>query len=161
MEANDPMEQVSRTIGLTGASDTVLVLDHKGGDTVLHGRGRDVEEFEKALSFDTVTGRWSELGDAADVHRSNERSKILEAVADLGVCQPKEVADLSGMASANVRKLLRKMLDAGEVGQSGGKYYVPGHTGHSSALNCDRCDHHSRRPVTVGTRRKLGITDQL
>jgi AAA domain len=52
MEAEDPLDTVSGTTGLTGAVDTVLVL-HRGGQGVtLYGRGRDIEEIEKAVSFD-------------------------------------------------------------------------------------------------------------
>src|SRR5215208_5437111 len=52
MEAEDPIDTVSGTTGLTGAVDTVLVLYRTGQGTILYGRGRDIEEVEKAATFD-------------------------------------------------------------------------------------------------------------
>lgn len=48
MAAEDPLDTVSGTTGLTGAVDTVLVLTRDGNGTTLHGRGRDIEEVEDA-----------------------------------------------------------------------------------------------------------------
>ena len=53
----------------------VLARDSQG--VTLYGRGRDIEEVERALSFDKVTGQWLILGEAADVRRSGERGAIL------------------------------------------------------------------------------------
>ena len=43
MAADDLMETVSGSYGLTGAVDTVIVMANKGGSAVLDVRGRDVE----------------------------------------------------------------------------------------------------------------------
>jgi hypothetical protein len=51
--ADDYLESVSGTNGLTGGSDAVMVLERQGdGSTVFKGRGRDIEEFELAARFD-------------------------------------------------------------------------------------------------------------
>jgi RecA-family ATPase len=75
MAADDPLEAVSGTNGVTGAADAVLVLNRDAKGTTLYGRGRDIEEIETAMRFDA--GRWSILGDADEVRKSNERRKIL------------------------------------------------------------------------------------
>jgi hypothetical protein len=74
-EASDPLEMISGTNGLTGAADTIMVLNRDGDGPKLYGRGRDIEEIEKSLRFDA--GRWSVLGDVDEVRRSAERRKSL------------------------------------------------------------------------------------
>jgi hypothetical protein len=135
MEASDPLEMISGTNGLTGAADSIMVLDRAADGPKLYGRGRDVEEVEKALRFDN--GRWSVLGNIDDVKRSDERRKIIHALGEYGSKQsPKEIADATGMKVNNVSRILAKMVKAGEVVKDGyGTYSVPpgqsGQTGKS------------------------------
>src|SRR5262249_43451065 len=51
--SEDPLEEVSGTLGLTGAADTTLVLRRDRGkhDATLFVTGRDVEEREVALDW--------------------------------------------------------------------------------------------------------------
>ena len=46
----------------------------------LYVRGRDIEEAEHAVTFDKSSCRWNIVGDAADVQRSETRSKILSVL---------------------------------------------------------------------------------
>jgi len=41
MDAEDPVDQVSGTLGLAGCADTVIVLNRTSNGTTLYGRGRD------------------------------------------------------------------------------------------------------------------------
>jgi hypothetical protein len=75
MEAEDPVDTVSGTLGLAGCADSVLILSRSPQGTTLYVRGRDIEEAEHAVSFDKAGCRWTILGNAAEVHRSNERGK--------------------------------------------------------------------------------------
>jgi hypothetical protein len=83
MEAEDPLNTVSGTLGLAGCADTVLVLNRSSQGTTLYVRGRDIEEGEHAVSFDKHACRWTILGNASEVHRSNERGKILDALLNV------------------------------------------------------------------------------
>lgn len=113
-EAEDPLEMVSGTNGLTGAADSTLVLDRDSSGAKLYGRGRDVEEIEKALRFDS--GRWSVLGDAEEVHRSAERRKIRDALTEGTLpMKPEQIAKATGMKVNNISRLLGKMVTAGEI----------------------------------------------
>jgi RecA-family ATPase len=125
MAADDPLEAVSGTNGVTGAADAVLVLNRDAKGTTLYGRGRDIEEIETAMRFDN--GRWSVLGDGDEVRKSDERRKIVAALkAAKDELSPKAIADLTGMKPVNVRVLLGKMVASGEVSQSRvGFYTVP------------------------------------
>lgn len=84
MEADDAFDTVSGTLGLTGAADTILILKRQGDAVTLYARGRDIEEKESAVQFNRHTCRWTILGDAAEVHVSNERGAILKALGEAG-----------------------------------------------------------------------------
>ena len=59
-------KMISGTLGLSGATDTALILRRQltSADGTLFVAGRDIEENEGALAFDPETGRWTLLGDA-------------------------------------------------------------------------------------------------
>jgi hypothetical protein len=119
----DPFEKVSGTLGLSGAADTVLILDRDGQGATLYGRGRDIEEIETAVEFDGC--RWRVLGAAADVRRTDERAAILSVLIDED--EPVRIADIvaaTGMSGNNVRQLLFKMVNTGEVLKSGRGHYL-------------------------------------
>jgi len=122
---------------LTGAADTVLVLSRNPQGTTLYGRGRDIEEIETALAFDRVAGLWSALGNASEVHRSDERTKLLAALnASVAPLGPRDLASVACLKDANVRQLLGKMVAAGEIERTGyGRYRAAtaGHTGHTGS----------------------------
>ena len=112
----DPFDAVSGTTGLTAAPDTVLVLTRNSQGTTLYGRGRDIEEIDMAVSFENVTGQWVTLGNTSEVFRSDERGKILNALkSTIAPIGPREIAAVSNMKDANVRRLLGKMVASGEI----------------------------------------------
>jgi RecA-family ATPase len=137
MEASDPLEMISGTNGLTGAADSILVLDRTTDGPKLYGRGRDIEELEKALRFDN--GKWSVLGDAAEVKRSAERRKIMEALNEApGAMSPEDIARETGMKKPSVSVLLGKMVKDGEVKKMAyGLYVHPGKTGYTDYSSSD------------------------
>jgi hypothetical protein len=123
----DPFEKVSGTLGLSGAADTVLVLDRDSNGVTLYGRGRDIEEIESAMQFNKKSCRWRVLGDAGEVRRSDERSAILTFL--IGEKEPvsnKDIAAATGMPQNNIDQLLFKMVREGEVLKVGrGRYIHP------------------------------------
>jgi AAA domain len=123
MEAEDPLEAISGTNGVTGAADAVLVLSRDAKGTTLYGRGRDIEEIETAMRFDG--GRWSVLGDADEVRKSGERRRIITALKEAkDELSPKALADLTGMKAVNVRVLLGKMVASGDICQPRAGFYT-------------------------------------
>ncbi|MET4041865.1 hypothetical protein ABIC03_003556 [Bradyrhizobium sp. RT6a] len=123
-EAEDDLETVSGTNGLTGAADSILVLKRGTGGSTLSGRGRDIEEVETALQFEG--GLWRILGNAGDVARSNERNRIISAIKEGGKLKPSEIADKIGADAVNVRQLLGKMVTDGQVTKiTNGVYSLP------------------------------------
>ena len=116
MEADDPVDTVSGTRGLAGCSDSVLILARSSQGTTLYVRGRDIEEAEHAITFDNVGCRWTILGNAADVHRSDTRRKILACVSSASVpLGPEAIGHQTDIGRANVDKALARMVGDGEI----------------------------------------------
>ena len=125
MQGDDPFDTISGTTGLTGAVDAAFVLQRGQQGVTLYGRGREIEEMEKALEFDA--GSWKVLGDASDVRRSEERGAILAVLSDASApIGPKDIADALGKPENNVKQLLFKMLKDGEIKRRRrGQYCTP------------------------------------
>ena len=112
--ADDPLEALSGSNGLSACADTTLVLDRDSNGITLYVRGRDVEEKESALSFSS--GLWTVKGDASDVRRTSERGSILAALEEADEpLSPTDIADATRMPNQNVRQLLVSMGKSGEV----------------------------------------------
>jgi RecA-family ATPase len=126
MTAEDPLDTVSGTTGLTGAVDSVLVLVRDGNGTTLHGTGRDLEQIEDAVEFDREACLWRILGKAAEVRRTDERRTILkvlgEATSPLGA---REITDLAGMSYEAGRKRLHRMVIDKEIERVGRGLFSP------------------------------------
>ena len=127
MDAEDPVDTISGTLGLAGCADTALVLARTSKGTTLYVRGRDIEEREDAIVFNAGTCRWRVLGDAAEVRRSETRQEILEALAGEETINPKQIVAATGLNRSVVDRQLSKMVRDGEVIQlRRGVYALPG-----------------------------------
>src|SRR5580704_8150369 len=64
LDADDPFDTISGTLGLTGGVDTIMLLKRHTCGVTLHMQGRDlIDNIEKAVNFDRETARWTILGD--------------------------------------------------------------------------------------------------
>lgn len=127
--SDDFLAEVSGTNGLAGAADAVLVLKRgrAQADAVLHVTGRDVEEAERAMSFDADTGTWRLLdGDAEDYQMQDTRALIVRFVREFPGAKPKDIAEALELNSNTVRKTCLRMAEDGQLrGEPGGTYYPP------------------------------------
>jgi hypothetical protein len=131
MDADDVFDTVSGSRGLTGAADTILVLQRQGGGVTLHAQGRDIDESETAVQFDSATCRWSivgSLGGAADIRVSDERRRVLQALADS--VEPMSSEEIKRAANLKSRSATDKMLcimrqDGQIVRIARGRYVLP------------------------------------
>jgi hypothetical protein len=118
MDAEDVFDTVSGTLGLTGGVDTIAVMKRRAGVVTLHVEGRDlVEPVEKAILFDRETCRWKVLGEAAEIQRSTERSRVhaVLATAPDGMSS-KEIASAAELRGGNAADLLlSRMVRDGEI----------------------------------------------
>jgi hypothetical protein len=138
MEADDPFDTISGTLGLTGAADTILVLKRQSGGITLYARGRDIEESETALQFDKGSCKWTMLGpDAVAAGVSNERAKIIAALQSFVPVHDKDgmaVSEIMAATEATNRNaidiLLHKMRVEGQIIRvRRGVYMLPSESG--------------------------------
>jgi hypothetical protein len=119
MEAEDPIDSISGSLGLTGCADTAAVLARTGKGPTLYVRGRDVEEQELAIAFNKTTCRWTVMGDAEEVHQSEIRQKIVTVLTDVTLASqpmgPKEIANLCDVREDTVRQRLPGMVHSGQI----------------------------------------------
>jgi AAA domain len=125
---DDPFDEVSGTLALSGAADTIVVMKRHAGMVKIYVRGRDIEEAELAAEFNRDTCRWRIVGNAEDTFRSQERQAITAA---LKVAAPDRMSIDDIMAATErrdrgaIKSLLHKMRGAGEVVSENGRYSLP------------------------------------
>jgi hypothetical protein len=125
LEADDPLDSISGSLGLAGCADTSLVLNRTAQGTTLYLRGRDIEEAEHAVSFDPITCRWTILGEAAEIHRSETRGKVLAVLQEArGPLSPAEIAANASINRNNADQMLSRMIQSGEVVKASRGNYV-------------------------------------
>jgi len=126
-EADDPIDDVINSTGLTGAVDAILILRRGRGqaDGTLFVTGRDVEEQAFSLKFQPKEGLWELMGTAAECAISQERKDILLILKDVGSKTPAQLSKLIGKSKDAVRMNLARMKDAGMVSlMENGEYQI-------------------------------------
>jgi hypothetical protein len=125
MSADDLMETVSGSYGVSGAVDTILVMANTPNGAVLDVRGRDVESAELAIEFDKQTCRWRLLGDAAEAHVSSQRAKIIAALKEAGSAMTiPALMEKTGMKRNPLEILLGRMAKEGKIQRIGKGLYA-------------------------------------
>jgi hypothetical protein len=125
--SDDPLELISGSFGLSGGVDGAIILarDRGQADAVLHITGRDVEEKELAMVWSAEFALWTIAGDADEYRISKERRQIIDLLNGVrDGLTPKEVADALQRTAGGVKKMLREMLDDGQVKQTGYGRYI-------------------------------------
>ena len=91
--ADYALDRVAGTTGITGAADSVWVIDTGKGEAnaILHVTGRDIDTQEIAMKFED--GIWSVIGTAQEVAMSEERRSILKLLTENGAMSPKTIAE--------------------------------------------------------------------
>ena len=126
MKTDDIFESMSGSQGLPGAADTLLVMTKKRASAVarLHVVGRDVEDAELALEWNSTTCRWSAASQVEEVKLTPERQSIVDLLVTTGEpLTPKEIAERLNMKTNNVSFLLGKLVDEAFIIRTGyGRY---------------------------------------
>ena len=133
-DAEDVLDNVSGSSGVTGSVDHILVIKRKrlDQDGTLTLISRDYEDRELALRYQS--GLWTLLGTANEVAdqdsswrgdgQSDERREILSLLREEPMT-PAELAEVLEKNQVTTRRLLMKMVEAGKVGKRfDGKYTV-------------------------------------
>ncbi|OGL47399.1 MAG: hypothetical protein A2W05_01060 [Candidatus Schekmanbacteria bacterium RBG_16_38_10] len=126
-DAQDYIDRVSGTTGLTGSVDTILILTRSRGDTKgkLWITGRDVEEQNLSIEFCPDNGHWKLLGEADEWDTTPERREIIEVMREKDrPMMLKEIAEALDKSVSNVAQLLSKLEKTGIVIKKGYGQYV-------------------------------------
>jgi len=116
-ETEDPFDALSGTTGLSGSYDNLFAVQ----DEAMFMSGRDLECDELPLESESGVFTLSIAGESQTV-MSNTRHKVLE-VLSLDPMNPQDIADQLGMEIGAVKKILKRMLDDGQVQKPArGKY---------------------------------------
>jgi len=137
----DALEQVSGSLGLTGAVDGALVID--GVRTDKHYKlsliGRDIPNDDELAISRKTNGEWEILGQAKQVFISEERKQISELLKlHPNGLKPKEISDLLGKKPTAIRRLLTSMLVDMQVSSNHGVYTHINHSSNSSNSSNER-----------------------
>lgn len=125
--AEDPIDMVSGTFGLTGGVDSVIVIQKVNrGETYDESKfsfiSRDIDGQELAMKFDKTSHMWSLIGDADTHFVSETRKGILDSLED-GSMLPSELAKSMGRNVSTIQNLLVKMVKDGQIDKdSKGRY---------------------------------------
>jgi hypothetical protein len=157
-EADDPLEMISGSTGLTGGMDNVMVLKRQRGtnEAVLFVTGRDIEhETEYGLTWDHHTAGWTITGEGPHVGLTPERRAIFDIIAKHGPIKGRDIASAlhPGVAITKTSKewtstrfLLKKLVDAGLVTSSDRGYTT---TNTTNTTNPPNTTHTANTPYGV------------
>ncbi len=157
LPANDILDEITGSIGVTGAVDGVLILKRERGEgeATLFVTGRDIEQEQQlALTFDALTAMWTLVGNAEEFKRTKERQEILDLLAEQRPegMTPRQVAEALDKNYHTTRSLLRKMEDAGEVSHRNNAYCaMPADHAHHQCHQRHQCN----QPVSLEQQREV------
>ena len=94
----DWLDNVTGTLGIAGGADTIIGLERPRGGSgqaaaILRVTGRDVEEADFALKWDSMTAQWSILGDADEYQMGLETARLVVILRENGA--PLKINDIA------------------------------------------------------------------
>lgn len=122
MAAEDALDELNATTGLSATADNILILKRERGnaDASLFGTGREIE-LDKALSFND--GFWKLLGEGPEYRLSQASKEEVDAINKAGKpLYPKDIAEALGVSVNLIRKRLYDMKARVEIIDTGKGY---------------------------------------
>jgi RecA-family ATPase len=120
-------DKIQGSTGMQGMTDFMWMLD-RGDDTKtasLKGRGRDIEDFEFALKWNSDTWRYENTGSLWQIMLHENRREIVEAMKHFAhfkkqlEVKPSEVAIYLGesgaKAKARIQKTMQRMVESRDL----------------------------------------------
>lgn len=111
--ASDPVDDIMSTTTKTAISDAILALYKEQGKrgAKLMGRGRDIEDIDWDLNFDSQTACWQ----VDDSPYTERQSEILQALTLLGKASLTELSKNIGQPKPHTLTRLNILMDSGKV----------------------------------------------
>lgn len=125
MKGDDVFEEISGTLGLTGAASTLWVLSKaQDGTTTLNVQGRDlVRDDPLALQWSNEYCAFSIAGTAAEAAMDDTRRQIIDCMADGELWTQKAIIEETGLTQNVVNKRLADLVATGTIEKGAyGKY---------------------------------------
>jgi hypothetical protein len=126
-ESGDPFDEITGTMGIMGAADTLLYLkrERTKADGELIVTGRDVDEAEYALSFDKATGTWTYMGAAEEHRHTGAKAEVLSLIQLNGPMTPAAISRGIHMPAGTIRSALNRLKKEGALVEKNGAYDLP------------------------------------
>ncbi len=125
MPAEDPLDEISGSIGLSGSADGIFILKRPRNKNIgtLFVTGRDVETQELKVKWNGETFKWTADSSGPAEVMSPQRKTVYWLLMISGSMTPKEVAEKLGKEHNNTKQLLWKMAKDGQIETVGdGRY---------------------------------------
>lgn len=127
--SDDVLEEISGTMGLSGAADGSIVLtrSRNDNDAKIFITGRDTPELELALRFDPETLTWTSLGNADQHVQGKLQAAILaylRTVSEKGAFS-NDIAAAINASPDSVRSVLHRMHDKRLIKRVGKAWAYP------------------------------------
>lgn len=125
--ADDVVEEVSGSTGLTGAADAILVAKRarNTAEAVLSVTGRDIAEAEYGMTWWAERCQWNLTDEPAMVTTmGSTRRRILAHVTAHPGATPSDIADAIGMNLNTVKSNVRRMVEDDQLDTTGDGRYL-------------------------------------
>jgi transposase len=164
MGADDVLDEITGSTGLTGAVDGALILKRERGqgEATLFVTGRDIEQEQQlALTFESITAMWTLVGTAEEFKRTKERQEVIDLLTEhlSEGMSPRQVAEVLDKNYHTTRSLLRKMEDAGEVQHINHHYFARLDDSSRHQLQMEHAPRPGQQRVAGEERRKIDYSD--
>lgn len=129
-DGSDVIDDASGSTGLTGGVDNYGALrlsSEEKGAGGLFLRGRDIEiEGDLSLRWDKRLAQWNAVDEEAPKRLSPERADVLGYIEERPGLKTKDLALLMRRDEGGLARLLSEMKKAGQVFNSGARWFIPG-----------------------------------
>jgi hypothetical protein len=117
MSDKNPITEVMGSTAKVGVADTIWGLYRKKGERrgELSITGRDLEDAELVLDFETMPRAWQLVGSAEDVGRTAAQVRYLDCLKELGPADRNQVAEYMDVTPQTAGEALRALADTGRA----------------------------------------------
>ena len=124
-ESQDTYDSVSGSVGITGAADSVWILERKDRAEmvgVLDISGRDISDRKYQLVWQEKFGLWTFQGTPQEYTARGNQQKILDAMKDIAKpTGPTDISNVIGVSKQAISKQLNVLVTEGLIERAAGQ----------------------------------------
>jgi hypothetical protein len=115
-DADDPMDRINGTTGITAAADQLLVIGRVGEAQALHVISRDAPSYDWEVRREGESPMWAVAGKLSGQSAVGpQRRRVLDLLNQKGPMNPKDIAAALKRKPGATRTLLYEMFSDGQV----------------------------------------------